>query len=95
MLSGNKKGEMRMDSRAKALMMEERLEEALGAEAFLYALQKALSVDVRLDVYEYIARNYEVPMEDDDEEEYCPFCGSEKMKGYLCPECGRLDGGRL
>lgn len=85
-----------MDSLAKALMMEERLEEELGAEAFLYALQKALSVDVRLDVYEYIARNYEVSMDDEeDEEEYCPFCGSEKMKGYLCPECGRLDGERL
>ena len=59
-----------MDSLAKALMMEERLEEELGAEGFLHALQKALSVDVRLDVYEYIARNYEVPMGDEDEEEW-------------------------
>ena len=59
-----------MDSLEKVMMMEERLEEELGAEAFLYALQKALSVDVRLDVYEYIARNYEVSMEDEDEEEW-------------------------
>ena len=57
-----------MDSLARANMMEERLLEAMGAEYLLEALQKALSVDVKLDVYEYIARNYEVDMEEEDYE---------------------------
>ena len=56
-----------MDSLEKALMMEERLIEAMGPEYLLEAVLKALSVDVKLDVYEYIARNYEVPMEDEEE----------------------------
>ena len=68
MLSGNKKGDMGMDSLEKVMMMEERLLEAMGSEYLLEAVLKALSVDVKLDVYEYIARNYEVPMEDEDEE---------------------------
>lgn len=56
-----------MDSLAKALMMEDRLLEALGSEELLMAMQKAMSVDDRIDLYEYIARNYEVPMEDEEE----------------------------
>lgn len=57
-----------MDSLERACMMEERLLEGMGAEGFLEALCRALSVDVKLDVFEYIARNYEVPMEDEEEE---------------------------
>ena len=56
-----------MDSLEKALMMEERLLEAMGSEYLLEAVLKALSVDVKLDVYEYIARNYEVSMDDEEE----------------------------
>lgn len=26
---------------------------------------------------------------------YCPFCGTRKMAGYLCPECGRIPGAVL
>ena len=56
-----------MDSIARANVMEERLLEAMGAEYLLEAVLKAMSVDAKLDVFEYIARNYEVPMEDEEE----------------------------
>lgn len=57
-----------MDRMAKVDMMEERLLEAMGAEGFLEALCRALSYDVKEEMYEYIARNYEVDVEEEEEE---------------------------
>ena len=56
---------MVMDRMAKVDMWEEKLMEGLGAESFLDALVRALSYDVKEDVFEYIGRHYDVELDEE------------------------------
>ena len=54
-----------MDRMAKVDMWEEKLIEGMGAESFLDALVRALSYDVKEDVFEYIGRHYDVELDEE------------------------------
>lgn len=49
-----------MDSYEKALAMQETIENALGFEEAWNALCKCLSVDDKIDNFEYIIRQYDI-----------------------------------
>lgn len=49
-----------MDRRKKVDSLEEKLEEYLGKEELLLAMQKALNYDTKEDIYNYIARMYDI-----------------------------------
>ena len=48
--------------------MEDKIIEALGYEEAFLSVSKALDVDTKNDVYKYIMRNWDIPMDDEDEE---------------------------
>lgn len=49
-----------MDRMERVDILEEKLEEYLGKEELLLAMQKALNYDTKEDIYNYIARMYNI-----------------------------------
>ena len=48
---------------------EKRIYEALGAEEMLLSMIKALSYDTKADIYQYIARCWEINIKQEDEDD--------------------------
>lgn len=51
-------------------IMEDKIIEALGYEEAFLSVSKALDVDTKNDIYKYIMRNWDIPMDDEEDEEF-------------------------